>query len=127
MDQVKYVEDSRGRPSHFKFFKSCLPQGLLGPFLNTLTHLLHYFQRKRPIADIWYVPEYASSYLQIYILHALNIAKMETESTQIIFFCHEWIILIWNTRLPEFRIFEQGTGAAFNKGLIKVAPFQGRI
>ena len=24
---------------HFKFFKGCLPQFLLGPFLNTLTHL----------------------------------------------------------------------------------------
>ena len=27
-----------GRPYHFKFFKSCPPQILLGPFLNTLTH-----------------------------------------------------------------------------------------
>ena len=26
------------RPYHFKFFKGCLPQMLLGPFLNTLTH-----------------------------------------------------------------------------------------
>ena len=25
-----------GRPYHFKFFKACLPQVLLGPFLNTL-------------------------------------------------------------------------------------------
>ena len=28
-----------GRPYHFKFFKGCLPQILLGPFLNTLSHL----------------------------------------------------------------------------------------
>ena len=28
-----------GRPYQFKFFKSCLPQVLLGPFLNTLTHM----------------------------------------------------------------------------------------
>ena len=27
------------RPYHFKFFKGCLPQILLGPFLNTLTEL----------------------------------------------------------------------------------------
>ena len=27
------------RPYHFKFFKGCLPQILLGPFLNTLTHV----------------------------------------------------------------------------------------
>ena len=26
------------RPYSFKFFKGCLPQILLGPFLNTLTH-----------------------------------------------------------------------------------------
>ena len=28
-----------GRPFHFKFFKGCLPQILLGPFLNTLTYI----------------------------------------------------------------------------------------
>ena len=28
------------RPYPFKFFKGCLPQILLGPFLNTWTHLL---------------------------------------------------------------------------------------
>ena len=27
------------RPYHMKFFKGCLPQILLGPFLNTLTHI----------------------------------------------------------------------------------------
>ena len=27
-----------GRLYHFKFFKGCLSQSLLGPFLNTLTH-----------------------------------------------------------------------------------------
>ena len=31
-----------GRLYHFKFFKGCLPQILLGPFLNTLTHLFFY-------------------------------------------------------------------------------------
>ena len=29
-----------GRPYYFKFFKVYLPQIWLGPFLNTLTHLL---------------------------------------------------------------------------------------
>ena len=29
----------RCRPYHFKFFKGCRPQILLGPFLNTLTYL----------------------------------------------------------------------------------------
>ena len=29
-----------GRPYHFKFFKGCLPQILLGPFLNTLTQMI---------------------------------------------------------------------------------------
>ena len=28
-----------GRPYPFKFFKGCLPQILLGPFLNTLSHI----------------------------------------------------------------------------------------
>ena len=27
------------KPYHFKFFKGCLPQILLGPFLNTLAHM----------------------------------------------------------------------------------------
>ena len=30
-----------GRTYHFKFFKGCLPQILLGPFLNTLSHMVH--------------------------------------------------------------------------------------
>ena len=29
-----------GRPYHFKLFKGCLPQILLGPFSNTLTHVI---------------------------------------------------------------------------------------
>ena len=29
------------RPYHFIFFKGCLPQTLLGPFFNILTHVLH--------------------------------------------------------------------------------------
>ena len=37
------------RPHHFKFFKGCLPQILLGPFLNNLTHLEVQKGRK----DIW--------------------------------------------------------------------------
>ena len=50
MDQVKFVEDSLykiwrdtvflSRPYPFKFFKGCLPQILLGPFVNTLSQML---------------------------------------------------------------------------------------
>ena len=29
-----------GRPYHFKFFKGCLPQIFLVPFLSTLTHMV---------------------------------------------------------------------------------------
>ena len=38
-------EDSLSRPCPFKFFKGCLPQILLGPFLNTLSHLLVFLLR----------------------------------------------------------------------------------
>ena len=38
VNQVKFGEDTF-KKFEFKFFKSCLPQVLLGPFLNTLTHL----------------------------------------------------------------------------------------
>ena len=47
MDQVKFVEGSfynmlcLSRPYHFKFFKGCLPQISIGPFLNTLSHMIH--------------------------------------------------------------------------------------
>ena len=50
MDQVKFVEKNLqeiwsdlvclSTPYHFKFFKGCLPQVLLGPFLNILNHML---------------------------------------------------------------------------------------
>ena len=33
------VSSALGRPYPFKFFKGCLPQILLGPFLNNLTQL----------------------------------------------------------------------------------------
>ena len=36
MDQVKFVED---RPYHVKFFKGCLSQILLGPFLDILPYM----------------------------------------------------------------------------------------
>ena len=34
------------RPHRFIFFKGCLPQVLLGPFLNTLTHIIIQFSIK---------------------------------------------------------------------------------
>ena len=52
MDQEKLVEDKwhdlsdmvyLSRPYHFKFFKGSLPQILLGPFLNTVSHIGFYF------------------------------------------------------------------------------------
>ena len=43
MDQVKFVEDSLmvclNRLYHFNFFKGCLAQIILGPFLNTLSQV----------------------------------------------------------------------------------------
>ena len=39
MDQVNFVEDYLGSLYHFKYFKGCLPQILLGPFLNTLSYI----------------------------------------------------------------------------------------
>ena len=40
MEQVKFVEDSlEGDHTPSNFFKGCLPQILLGPFLNTLSHI----------------------------------------------------------------------------------------
>ena len=41
MDQVKFVEDSLQKPYHSNFCKGCLPQILLGPFLNKLFCLTH--------------------------------------------------------------------------------------
>ena len=38
-----YYMVSLGRPYLFKFFKGCLPQILLGPFLNTLCHIIFPF------------------------------------------------------------------------------------
>ena len=38
MDQVKFVK--RSRPYIFKIFKGFLPQILLGPFLNTVSHMI---------------------------------------------------------------------------------------
>ena len=52
MDQVKFVEDRDTvcliRPCPFEFFKGCLPQILLRPFLNNLSHI---YIRKDKIED----------------------------------------------------------------------------
>ena len=42
MDQVKFVgrQPLKHLKRHFKFFKGCLPQILLGPFLNTVPQIL---------------------------------------------------------------------------------------
>ena len=38
-----------GRPNHFKFFKGCLPQILLSPFLNTLSQIIHHQIISKPL------------------------------------------------------------------------------
>ena len=69
MNQVKFVEgtfkgfeglwSALGRPYHFTFFKGCLPQISLGPFLNTLSHFSH-FQKSLKIKKCYV---YAFGYL----------------------------------------------------------------
>ena len=66
MDQVKFVEDilykiwrdmvrlSLSRPYHFKFLKGCLPQILLCPFLNTLSHIFDWALYK---SEFRFVPQ----------------------------------------------------------------------
>ena len=55
MDQVNIVEESFYknlklygllRPYQLNFFKGLLPQISLGPFLNTLSHMLHCSEKK---------------------------------------------------------------------------------
>ena len=65
MDQEKFVEDSLlktclGRQYNFKCFEGCLPQILIGPFLNTLTQIQkdsttkHFLKRyKMMLKDFW--------------------------------------------------------------------------
>ena len=43
MDQIKFVEDSQSRPYHFKIFKGCLLQIVLGLFFKILTQIKSYF------------------------------------------------------------------------------------
>ena len=60
MDQVKFVYSSRSYP--FKFFKGCLRQILLGPFLNTLPQIYFYM-----IPNIKYAGVIKQNYISIYI------------------------------------------------------------
>ena len=89
MDQVKFVEDNLykiwsdmiclGRPYHFKFFKGCLPQILLGPFLNTFSHkVLEWLQQQQ---------------MQFF-------AKMIFFSIYMIFFCY--MILCFGSSLGKY-------------------------
>ena len=40
--ELRHEYFNENRPYHFKFFKDCLPQTLLGSFLITLTHLTQF-------------------------------------------------------------------------------------
>ena len=42
-------------PYHFKFFKGCLPQNLLGPFLNTLTQIIPSYKKQLIYLINWLV------------------------------------------------------------------------
>ena len=68
MDQVKFVEDNYlknwggmvclSRSHSFKFFKDCLPQILLGPFLNTLSHFMKQYTESKLIKYFKYSSKY---------------------------------------------------------------------
>ena len=52
--EVLAANGKTNRPYHFNFFKGCLPQILLGPFLNTLTHLcLQFMGNECPPITSW--------------------------------------------------------------------------
>ena len=54
MYQVEFVEEiCLSRPHHFNFFKGCLPQISLGPFLNTSSQTIIFFASK-PLVSYYY-------------------------------------------------------------------------
>ena len=62
------------RPYHFKFFKGCLPQILLGPFLNTLSHMIGSYHALVITSNIficWFIAIYFGfcNMLRIKIFH----------------------------------------------------------
>ena len=62
------------RPYHFKFFKGCLPQILLGPFLNTLSHMIGSYHASVITSNIficWFIAIYFGfcNMLRIKIFH----------------------------------------------------------
>ena len=59
-ENVKFVCSSRSYP--FKFFKGCLRQILLGPFLNTLSQIYFYM-----IPNIKYAGVIKQNFISIYI------------------------------------------------------------
>ena len=53
------------RPYSFKFFKGCLPQILLGPFLNTLSHfILRVSKMRSHVLSLVFLPKNANSKLR---------------------------------------------------------------
>ena len=65
-----------GRPCHFKFFKDCLPQILLGPFLNTLSHLIvsFFIQFVSSVTKQSFVPLHMINALSIYRKNSRDIS-----------------------------------------------------
>ena len=104
MDQVKYVEDSLlkiwsdmvylSRPHHFKFFKGCLLQISLGPFLNILSHIIsleNYFSCTSPeetptnnnfcLSQLWII---SLTYCLVFTwvnLHLVSLSELQWRSS----------------------------------------------
>lgn len=58
MDQEKFAEDSLNKiwSDHFNFFKNCLSQNLLSPFLNTFFHITPVYclrEKNHEIKENW--------------------------------------------------------------------------
>ena len=101
---VKLMEDSLkkiwsdfvclGRPYHFKFYKGCILLILLGPFVNTLTHLI--YQSALPLILL-------ISHSINKKITASNIKRLlQTMRTQTLFLCTT--VLYYNRRLVQTNI-----------------------
>ena len=85
-----------GKPYHFILFKGCLPQILLGPFMNTLTHLLHYFIEIHfmplvpsiPLENMeqkWAIPPFCN-FLKNFVISTFYLWKELTEILKMVMF-----------------------------------------
>ena len=80
-----------GRPNHWRFFKGCLLQILLGLFLNTLTHLIFFLKNFKTCFDKFALLEEKRIRFKPFVPNASFLYSLKTSENLTVFRCFQGV------------------------------------